>query len=649
MMRQIRRVDRKSNKNFSLLPCSHCVRPPHWIEKMRHEKIFVVSLALALLFLFTHGAYGEKTADPVHALAMHGSPKYERNFDHFDYVNPNAPKGGSVRLHAIGTFDTLNHLTLRGVPAVGLGGLYDTLLTASDDEAFTEYGLLAESIEMPEDRSRVAFTLRKEAQWHDGRPVTAEDVIFSLNTLKTEGHPFYRAYYGSVMKAEKTGDRKVKFTFSGGENRELPLIIGQMPILPKHYWKKRDFKKTTLSPPLGSGPYRIESFDPGRTITYARVPDYWGRDLSVNKGHNNFDVIHYDYYRDSTVALQAFKAGEYDFRQENIAKNWATAYNVPAVRKGLIKKENIPHEQPTGMQGFVFNTRRPYFKDRRVREALNYAFDFEWTNRNLFFGQYTRTTSFFSNSELASRGLPSPEEIKILDPFRDKLPEEVFNREYRPPVSDGKGNIRANLRKAFKLLNEAGWVIKNRKLVNPKTGTSFAFEILLNSPSWERISLPFAKNLKRLGIDVRVRTVDTAQFQKRVEEFDFDMIVGLFGQSLSPGNEQRDFWGSAIADETGSRNTIGIKDPVVDALIELVIASPDRESLVHRTRALDRVLLWGHYVIPHWHLRVFRVAYWDKFGRPEVTPKYALGFNTWWIDASKEAALNGKKASLKEK
>lgn len=619
------------------------------MEKMKNGKIIVVSLALALLFFYTHGAYGEKTAATVHALAMHGLPKYERDFDHFDYVNPNAPKGGSVRLHAIGTFDTLNHLTLRGVPAVGLGSLYDSLLTSSDDEAFTEYGLLAKSIEMPEDRSWVAFTLRKEAQWHDGRPVTVEDVIFSLKTLKAEGHPFYRAYYGSVMRAEKAGDRKVKFTFSGGENRELPLIIGQMPILPKHYWEERDFKKTTLSPPLGSGPYRIKSFDPGRTITYTRAADYWGRDLPVNRGRYNFDLINYDYYRDSTVALQAFKAGEYDFRQENIAKDWATAYNVPAVREGLIKKEGIPHEQPTGMQGFIFNIRRPYFRDCRVREALNYAFDFEWTNRNLFFGQYTRTTSFFSNSELASRGLPGPEEIKILEPFRDKLPKEVFNREYRPLVTDGKGNIRPNLRKAFKLLNEAGWVIKNRELVNQKTGKSFTFEILLNSPSWERISLPFAKNLERLGIDVRVRTVDTAQFQKRVEEFDFDMIVGVFAESLSPGNEQRDFWGSATADEPGSRNTIGIKDQAVDALIELVIASPDRESLVHRTRALDRVLLWGHYVIPHWHLRIFRVAYWDKFGRPKVTPKYALGFYTWWIDARKEAALKGKRASLKEK
>lgn len=622
---------------------------PYWMKKMRNAKIIEVLLALALLFPYTHGAYGEKTVDLVHALAMHGLPKYERDFDHFDYVNPNAPKGGSVRLHAIGTFDTLNHLTLRGVPAVGLGGLYDSLLTASDDEAFTEYGLLAKSIEMPEDRSWVAFTLRKEAQWHDGRPVTVEDVIFSLKTLKAEGHPFYRAYYASVLRGEKSGDRKVKFIFSGSENRELPLIIGQMPILPKHYWEGRDFKKTTLSPPLGSGPYRIKSFDPGRAITYARVSDYWGRDLPVNRGRYNFDLIQYDYYRDSTVALQAFKAGEYDFRQENTAKDWATAYNVPAVRKGLIKKEDIPHERPTGMQGFIFNIRRPYFRDRRVREALTYAFDFEWTNRNLFFGQYTRTKSFFSNSELASRGLPDPEEIKILEPFRDKLPKDVFIREYRPPVTDGKGNIRANLRKAFKLLNEAGWVIKNRKLVDKKTGRSFTFEILLNSPSWERISLPFAKNLRRLGIDARVRTVDTAQFQKRVEEFDFDMIVDVFAESLSPGNEQRNFWGSIAADEPGSRNTIGIKDPAVDALIELVIASPDRESLVHRTRALDRILLWGYYVIPHWHLRFFRVAYWDKFGRPKITPKYALGFYTWWIDARREAALKGKKASLKEK
>ena len=608
----------------------------------------LVPLFLAIFLFFVPTVYGEQV-HPVHALAMHGKPKYGPGFGHFDYVNPQAPKGGDVRLYAMGTFDNLNAFTLKGVAAAGLGGIHDTLLTESSDEAFSEYGLLAETIEMPEDRSWVAFTLRKEARWHDGVPVTVDDVIFSLETLKTKGHPFYRAYYANVIKAEKAGDRRVKFTFSVKDNRELPLIVGQLPILPKHYWEDRQFDKTTLEPPLGSGPYRIEAYQPGRSITYVRVPDYWGKDLPVNVGRYNFDRMHYDYYRDSTVALEAFKAGEYDFRLENSSKDWATAYDVPAVNEGLIKKRLIPNERPTGMQAFVFNLRRPQFQDRRVRQALTYAFDFEWTNRTLFYGQYTRTTSFFSNSELASSGPPGPEELKILEPFRGKIPPEVFTKAYEPPTTKGDGNIRANLRKAVKLLNEAGWVFKDQKLVNQKTGEPFSFEILLDDPTWERISLPFAKNLERIGIEARVRTVDAAQYEKRKEDFDFDMIVDVFGQSLSPGNEQRDFWGSAAASEPGSRNTIGIKNPVVDALIDLVISAPDRESLIYRTRALDRVLLWGYYVIPHWHIQGFRVAYWNKFGIPEVAPKYALGFDTWWVDPRLEAALIEKKASLKNK
>lgn len=578
----------------------------------------------------------------THALAMHGKPKYGPGFTHFDYVNPDAPKGGEVRLHAIGTFDTLNGFNLKGVKAVGLGGLYDTLLTGSEDEAFTEYGLLAETVEVPEDRSWVAFTLRKEARWHDGRPVTVEDVIFSLETLKAKGHPFYRAYYASVTAAEAAGKRRVKFTFTGGENRELPLIVGQLPVIPKHYWEGRDFEKTTLESPLGSGPYRIEEIDPGRSITYALVEDYWGRDLPVNRGRHNFERLRYDYYRDATVALEAFKGSEYDFREENVSKQWAAGYDIPAVRSGLIRKEEIRHQRPTGMQAFIYNIRRPIFQDREVRDALAYAFDFEWANRTLFYGQYTRTRSFFSNSELASSGLPGPGELAVLEPYREKIPSEVFEKEYRPPSTDGSGRIRKNLGRAMALLGEAGWEMRKGKLVKSKTGEAFNFEILLNSPTWERIALPFKKNLGRLGIEVKVRTVDAAQYQKRVESFDFDMIVDVFGQSLSPGNEQRDYWSSAAADAPGSRNTIGIRDPVVDELIDLVIAAPDRESLVARTRALDRVLLWGKYVIPHWHIQSYRVAYWDKFGRPDLVPKYALGFSAWWIDEEKARALESR-------
>lgn len=600
------------------------------------------ALLIALLACASAAAAQER----VHGLAMHGAPKYPAGFSHFAYVNPDAPKGGEVRLHAIGTFDTLNHLNLKGVAAVGLGGLYDTLLTSSDDEAFSEYGLLAESVEVAADRSFAVFHLRPEARWHDGAPVTARDVVFSLALLKEKGHPFYRAYYAGVERAEAVGERSVRFSFSGGENRELPLIVGQMPVLPQHYWEEREFDRTTLEPPLGSGPYRIAGVDPGRAIIYARVDDYWGRDLPVNRGRHNFARMRFDYYRDATVALEAFKAGEYDFRQENVARDWATGYDVPAARQGLLVRQEIFHERPTGMQAFVMNTRRPLFSDRRVRQALAYAFDFEWTNANLFYGQYTRTSSYFSNSELAAAGLPGPEELAILEPFRGRVPEEVFTREYRPPATDGSGQIRENLRRALALLSEAGWTVRDKKLRNDR-GEAFSFEILLNAPTWERISLPFAKNLERLGIEARVRTVDAAQYQKRVEDFDFDMVVDVFGQSLSPGNEQRDFWSSTAADEPGSRNTIGVKDPVVDALVDLVIAAPDRESLIHRTRALDRVLLWGHYVIPHWHIRSFRVAYWDKFGRPEVTPRYALAFDAWWVDPSREAALKAGGVNLK--
>ena len=608
------------------------------IRRIDVPRVTLGILVLAAAVLDPWGALAQE-ARPRHAIAMHGEPKYGPGFTHFDYADPDAPKGGDVRLSAIGTFDNLNPYILKGVAAVGLGGLFETLMTSSDDEAFTKYGLLAESIEVPDDRSWAAFTLRAEARWHDGRPVTPEDVIWSLETLKTKGHPFYRTYFANIAKAERTGERSVRFTFSGGENRELPLIAGELPILPRHYWEGREFGKTTLKPPLGSGPYRVKSLDPGRSITYERIKDYWGAEIPVNKGRNNFDTIRYDYYRDTTVALEAFKSGGYDFRIENTSKDWATAYDAPPVRQGLIKLEEIRHQRPTGMQAFVFNTRREIFRDPRVRRALAFAFDFEWSNKNLFYGQYTRTESYFSNSELASTGLPGPEELKILEPLRGQIPDQVFTETYKPPASDGSGNIRRNLRQGLSLLKQAGWVFKDRKLVKAETGLPFSFEILLSQPVWERIALPFVKNLERFGIEARVRTVDAAQYQKRTEDFDFDMTVDVFGQSLSPGNEQRDLWGSEAAGRQGSRNTIGIRDEAVDRLIELVISAPDRDSLIHRTRALDRVLLWGHYLIPHWHIRSFRVAYWDKFGRPPTNPKYDLGFDTWWIDETKAAAL----------
>lgn len=608
-------------------------------------RAFVIALLVSCFLAQTSLALAADAIDGVegvHGVAMHGTPKYGPDFKHFDYANPNAPKGGMQKLSSIGTYDSFNPFIVKGVGAVGINDLYDTLMTSSDDEAFSQYGLLAEKIHMPKDRSWVGFTLRKDARWHDGKPITPEDVIFSINILKTKGTPGYRFYYRNVAKAEKVGRRQVKFTFSGGKNRELPLIVGQFPILPKHYWATRKFEKTTLEPPLGSGPYKIKSFEAGRSITYERVKDYWARDVPAKRGAYNPDIIRYDYYRDATVSLEAFKAREYDFRQENVSKNWATAYNIPQIRDGVIKKELIRHQRPTGMQSFVFNMRRPIFKDGRIRQALANAFDFEWTNKNLFYGQYTRSHSYFSNSELAADKLPGPEELKILEPFRGKVPDSVFTKVYRAPTNDGSGNIRRNLRTAIRLLKQAGWTFKDRMLINAKSGKPFEFKILLAQPNWERIVLPFIRNLKRMGILATVRTVDTAQYQKRLETFDYDMIVGVWGQSLSPGNEQRNFWGTASAKREGSRNFVGIQNPVLDKLIDLVIAAPDRKSLITRTRALDRVLLWNYYVVPHWHIQSFRVAYWDKFSRPTITPKYALGFDYWWIDAKKVAAINAR-------
>jgi microcin C transport system substrate-binding protein len=587
---------------------------------------------------------GADTGKPVHGVAMYGEPKYGPDFRHFDYVNPEAPKGGEVRFAEIGSFDTFNPFVIKGQAAAGLGFLFDTLMTSSADEAFSEYGLVAETIEIPPDRSSVTFTLRPQARFHDGTPVTADDVIFSFETLKAKGNPFYRFYYANVAKAEKLGERQVKFSFAPGINRELPLIMGQMPVLSKAYWQNRDFEATTLEPPVGSGPYRIEKFEPGRFIVYKRDEHYWGKDLPVNRGFHNFDRIRYDYYRDITVALEAFKAGAYDIRPESVAKLWATGYDFPAVAQGLVKKVELPNQLPVGMQGFAYNLRRPLFQDPRVRQALVYAFDFEWSNRNLFYNQYTRTRSYFDNSELASQGLPSQEELAVLEPLRDQIPPQVFTETYAPPVAGDPEKLRGNLAKALALLQDAGWTFKDRTLVNTKTDQPFKFEILLSDPTWERIVGPFTKNLERLGIQASLRTVDSAQYENRVRNFDFDMLVQSWGQSLSPGNEQRDYWGSQSAELPGSRNVVGIKNPAIDRLIELVIAAPDRQALITRVHALDRVLLWNHFVIPNWHIPYERIAYWDKIGRPETTPMHGPQLSVWWVDPQKAAALEQRRA-----
>jgi microcin C transport system substrate-binding protein len=600
-------------------------------------------LTAALVLGFSAGAGAQGNLEPQHGVSMYGELKYGPGFEHFDYVNPDAPVGGTLALSSSGTFDSLNPYILKGSPAAGLGMLFETLMAPSLDEPFAEYGLIAESIVVPEDRSWVTFILNPDARWQDGEPVTADDVVFSFETLTTRGHPMYRSYYANVAKVEKLSEREVKFTFDGETNRELPLIMGQLPVLPKHYYEKVEFDRTTLTPPVGSGPYKIKRLEAGRYIVYGRDPNYWGWDLPVNRGHYNFDEIRYEYYRDRDIEFEALKAGQFDLWLENSAKRWATAYTGGPFESGRIVKEELEIPPPARMQGYIFNLRREKFADPRVREAISQAFDFEWTNQNLMYGAYERITSYFHGEEgLASSGLPGPAELKLLEPYRDQLPEEVFTKEYRPPSTAGETTLRDNLRKAFELLREAGYEIQDGRMVHKETGRPLEFEILLNDPAQERLAGPFVKNLERLGITARIRTVDTAQYQNRMDDFDFDMTVELWAQSDSPGNEQREFWGSAAADIPGSRNTVGIKDPVVDALTEKVIRAPTRDDLEAAVRALDRVLLWGHYVVPHFTDDGYRVAFWNKFGRPDVLPKESPDFMAWWIDPVKVAALQNR-------
>lgn len=590
----------------------------------------LTSHCLALTLLITGSILSPSHAvEPVHGIAMHGDLKYSAGFSHFDYVNPDAPKGGSVTQAAIGTFDSFNGFIIKGTSADGLGLIYDSLLGRAQDEAFSLYGLLAESLEVADDRSWIIFNLRKEARFSDGKPVTAEDVVYSFKLLREQGAPFYQAYYREIKNIEALSPQRVKFSFGKTDNRELALIVGEVSILPKHYWEKRDFSKPSLDTPIGSGPYIVGNFDAGRSISYQRNPDYWGKDLALNKGRYNFDQINYDYYRDGTVALEAFKGGEYDFREENSSKRWATGYAGAVFDDGKIITQELEHENPTGMQAFILNNRKPYFSDSRVRQALAYAFDFEWTNKNIFYNAYNRTHSYFSNSEMAASALPDEQELAILEPIKDQIPDEVFNKVYQAPTTDGNGKTRSQLRTALRLLKSAGWELKNGKLLNP-AGEQMSFELLLVSPAFERVVAPFTRNLERMGIKPSIRLVDASQYINRIRSFDFDIIVSGFGQSNSPGNEQREYWHSSTADQPGSRNMIGIKNPAVDYLVEQLIQAPDRQQLVLRARALDRVLLWNHYVIPQYHINSYRVAYWNKFDFPEIRPRYSLGFDTWW-------------------
>jgi microcin C transport system substrate-binding protein len=573
-------------------------------------------------------------SESQHGIAMHGDLKYKSDFKHFDYASPTAPKGGTLKRAVVGdNFDSFNPFIVKGVAAAGIGYLYETLTTHAEDEAFSEYGLIAEKIEVPKDRSSVTFYLNKNAKFSDGSAITAEDVAFSYQTLtgNERARPFYGAYYGDVKSVTIIDRLTIKFESADSNNRELPLILGQMPILSKRYWQANDFGTASLSIPVGNGPYIVESFVPGRSITYARNPSYWAKDLPVNVGKYNFDKVIYEYYKDNTVALEAFKAGEYDFRVENTARNWANAYEGSKFDDGTLIKEEVTHQRPTGLQAFVINTRRPQFNDVKVRKALDYAFDFEWTNQNLFNGQYRRADNYFENSELASEGMPTPAELKILEPFKAQVPASVFTAPYVAPSTAKPSSLRKNLRTATKLLNEAGWRILDGQLRHDKHDKPMTFEFLLYQKDFERIVQPYIKNLNKLGIQASIRVVDTTQYINRMRDFDFDIMVSGFGQSNSPGNEQRDYWHSSRAAQVGSRNLPGISDPVIDALVDLVISAPDRNSLINRTKVLDRVLLAGHYVIPNWYNPFDRIAYSNRLARPGITPKSGVSIDTWWI------------------
>jgi microcin C transport system substrate-binding protein len=582
-----------------------------------------------------------------HALSLIGTPEYPADFAHFNFVNPDAPKGGIVRIGEVGSFDSLNPVLYRGEAAGGLGLVYENLMADSIDEPSTSYGLIAEWASYPDDFSSVTFKLRDNARWQDGTPITVDDVIYSLEVNK-QANPRMALYYKNVAKAEATGDREVTFSFDVKGNRELPMIMGQLTILPKHYWtgkdangEQRDPMKTTMEPPLGSGPYRIKQMSAGRSIAYERVPDYWGKDLPVNKGQWNYDEIRFEYYRDETVAFESFKAGNLDYHQETSAKNWAAAYDFAAVRDGYVKRQEVELKSAQSMQCFVLNLRHPQFADRRVRQAFSLAFDFEWANKNLFYGQYARVGSFFQNSDLAApAALPEGRELEILNEVKDGVPAEVFTEMHANPVNNTPDDMRNNLRKAVELLKQAGYAVKDGVLVNTKTGQPLTVEFLLVSPLFERIVQPYLHNLERLGIKGTLRMVDSAQYTRRLNAFDYDIVVGNFSQSDSPGNEQRDFWGSDAAGREGSRNLIGVKDPAIDKLVDRVIFAKDREELVAATHALDRVLLWNDFVVPQWYSPKARIAYWDRYGQPEMLPGLTPGFlQVWWFDQAKADRL----------
>jgi microcin C transport system substrate-binding protein len=591
----------------------------------------------------------EKTASLVwrHGVSRFSDLKYPSGFKQFDYVNPNAAKGGTAWQIALGTYDSFNMVVagIKGTLAIGIDLIYETLLLPALDEVSSEYGLLAEAVSYPDDFSSASYRLRAEAKWHDGKPVTPDDVIFSFNAFDKLS-PQAAADHRHVVKVEKTGDRDITFTFDGPGNRQLPQILGHLTILPKEWWegideagKKRGIGETTLEPPLGSGAYRIKEFSPGSSIVYERVKDYWGRNLNVKIGRDNFDELRFEYFRDPTVAIEAFKKGRVDWREENSAKNWANAYDFAAVNEKRVILEEFPINNVGMMQAFAFNIRRDKFSDPRVRLAFNYAFDFEEMNKQIFFGQYKRIASYFEGTELAATGLPEGRELELLETVRDKVPAEVFKKAYSNPVGGNPIAVRDNLREAVRLFKESGYEVLNQQLVNSKTGEPYTVELLANAPIFERVFLFYKRSLERVGITVSVRTVDEAQYENRLRNWDFDIITYAWGESLLPGNEQRGYWGSQAADQPGSSNVIGIKNPAVDEMIKQVIFTKNRADLVAATKVLDRILLWNNYVVPQWFYGKLRTARWDRFSHPDPLPKYGIsGFPTlWWWDPDKAA------------
>ncbi|MFT6386257.1 MAG: microcin C transport system substrate-binding protein [Rickettsiales bacterium] len=610
-----------------------------FVNNLSTKPSFFLKLAIYCLliffYLFVGNSFaGEKNSDFSHGISIFGDLKYPQNFTHFDYVNPSAPKNGQIKYGVEGTFNSLNPFILKGIPASGMNMNFDTLMIRSADEVSSKYGLIAKSAKISKDKKSLTFLLRKIARFHDGSKISADDVVFSFNILKEKGHPSFAMVYRDVAEVKKIGDYEVKFIFKNGKNRELPLSVASLPIFSKNYYsisKNPVFDKTTFEVPLGSGAYKVLDIYAGKSITYQRVENYWARDLPVNRGRHNFDKITYEYYRDNNVLVEAFKAGEYDFRQENISRNWANSYNIDKVKNGQIIKKEIDHNLPAPMQSFVFNLRKEKFQNLILRKAIALSFDFEWVREKIFYGSYARNSSFFGNSEFGSSGLPSPEELKILDNFQGQIPESVFNDEFKLPKSDGSGFSRKTLIEARDLLESAGYFVKDKKLIDPKTNQPVEFEFLINSKSFQMVISPMIKNLKILGIKAGIRLVDENQYLNRLKDYDYDVIVNVFGSSTAPGDEQFSYWHSSQKDIVGGNNLAGVENEAVDYLVEKISTSKNKNELKVFTKSLDRILLNSFYVIPQWHSSVYRILYQNKFAMPANSPPYSLALDSWWV------------------